>query len=256
MQFQAPVPVQPNLNHNAPTATRELSVVDADKPTCKFVRVPGKGARVYPKGCRVRYELETVDGRDVVRKYKRGTGSMKPYKRTLNIPNRELVLNVRFGTKKKQTVRKSFPFVYDTGATETTGPLKTFREAGIFDEESTTLDIAKLTEKAETMGFKFLYESEVTYADDSRAKTIVYEGPLYLPVSGDEVMTIFSIVESDSASHLLGISTINKLKRLKVKFRHMENTQDYADEDPAQLVEDDYYYGVFGSDDSDDDENE
>ena len=83
------------------------------RPTCKAVKRPNqRGARIHPRGCRVRYVLNN-DG--TIGKNAKATGRKKPAKQTILIEgDRHFMFNARVGNS------PSTRFLWDTGAIRNT----------------------------------------------------------------------------------------------------------------------------------------
>ena len=171
------------------------------QPTCKAVKRPNqRGARIHPRGCRVRYVLNN-DG--TIGKNAKATGRKKPAKQTILIEgDRHFMFNARVGNS------PSTRFLWDTGATTTGISRKTARKLGLLGENNQPIN-----------GYKFGRDATATIADGSviRIKTI-HDVPLtFREYAQETVRGIVTISPDETSSSLFGVNMIRKVKTLKIK---------------------------------------
>ena len=106
-----------------------------NRPKCKVVlREYGSGgARIHPRGCRVTGRVETLAG-PTLKVNKRGRIKQPKVK----IKTREREYNVFVRTNDMRDGAPPYvPFVYDTGATDSTCNLQTARHLGLINADNT-----------------------------------------------------------------------------------------------------------------------
>ena len=91
------------------------------RPTCKAVKRPNqRGARIHPRGCRVRYILHD-DG--TIRKNAKADNRLKPAKQTIELQGEQ-----HFKFKAHVNNSRATTFLWDTGATNTSMSRRTARK--------------------------------------------------------------------------------------------------------------------------------
>lgn len=171
------------------------------KPTCKAVKRPGqRGARIHPRGCRVRYILNN-DG--TLGKNAKATGTLKPAKQTIVIEgDRHFQFNARVRNS------PSTRFLWDTGATITSISQKTARKLGLLGTNNQPIN-----------GFSWGADEQTTIADGSviQVKTINNVPLTFARFSEETVNGTVIIIRDESSPSLFGVNMIRKVKTLKIK---------------------------------------
>ena len=167
------------------------------KPTCKVVTRPGqRGARVHPKGCKVRNRV--VSG--AVRKESKA-GRLKPQKiRVTSSGN--YYFQVSRGNGRIDT-----RMLWDTGATTTVMSYTTAKRIGVLSKDGHLRP-----------GLRWGADTAVITASEQRVtvKTIV-NVPLKIQRTGEVVSGKMYLLRGGSS--LYGLSHIKNTKTLKVKYR-------------------------------------
>ena len=188
---------------------------EADKKTCKVVkRVGQQGARIAPKGCKVRTEI-SADGATTRRnkagetKIKRTVGD-KTFFMTVAGANQQSVINgwVSRSTESKRTYKATHKMLYDTGAQVTLMSRALCEKLGIKWRRKTNVSSQVIHGVGGSETLKILHDVEFYLQIDSRSNQ-------WTKVTAD----INVKVEDNSTSNLLGIDSIRQIKRLNVKFR-------------------------------------
>ena len=172
------------------------------RPTCKVVTKPGqRGARIHPRGCRVRNRI--VNG--TMRKVSKATGQIKPVKTKIIEQGRNYYITVqRAGGRSTQSSR----FLYDTGASHTSMSHTVAKRLGILTQAGRL-------------------RAPLSYGEDKRTRIAdgsvlvvksVRDVPLILQMT-QEVVRGTVILMPGNASSLYGVSHIRNTRSLKVKFR-------------------------------------
>ena len=172
------------------------------RPTCRAVVRPNEGgARIHPRGCRVRYQ---VQGNGSIRKIAKATGQMKPRKQTVELHGGE-----QFDLNLKKP-GGNFPqtrFLWDTGASFTTMSTPVAKRMRLLTLEGNP-----------AQGLSFGPNVNVVIADGSRLNVrTIPNAPLEIVRTGEVVRGMVIILPGGSS--LFGVSHIRNVKTLKVKFR-------------------------------------
>jgi hypothetical protein len=186
------------------------------RKTCKVVLDPdsGGGARVYPRGCKVRWSGPPVRGA-AVHKYAKATGQPKARK------IRHIEVNSEFYVPVTGTYRNAptqgVLFVWDTGASDTT----------MSEEDAKALGI--LTPETGQVSSRFQSDPTEYEIADGRVITggkVVYAVPLRvhfnspLGVVDEEVVgDVIVAASGGDIPALFGVSHIKHIKTFKLKFR-------------------------------------
>ena len=168
------------------------------KPTCKVVTRPGgRGARIHPKGCKVRNRVQ-VDG--TVRQESKA-GRLKPEKLRVTSA-RNYYLQVARGNGRVYT-----KMLWDTGATTTVLSYTTAKRIGILSKDGNLRS-----------GLRYGADETVVIASGERitVKSIA-NVPLKLQRTCEIVNGKLFLLRQGSS--LFGISHIKNVKTLKVKYR-------------------------------------
>ena len=106
-----------------------------NRPKCKVVlrQYGSGGARIHPRGCRVTGRVETLAG-PTLKVNKRGR--IKQPKMKIKTRQREFNVYARTNQMRHGAPRY-VPFLYDTGATDSTCNLQTARHLGLINADST-----------------------------------------------------------------------------------------------------------------------
>ena len=187
----------------------------AHRTTCKVVLAPNQvGARVYPKGCKVRYILKP---NGTVVKRKRSTGQEKPKKTTRVVTGRDFHVYLAYEGNSFAPFRR---FLWDTGATNTQMSRRTAHEMGIIDQDAPGWQPAEELEMGVGGLCRIASGARVPY---SRIKDVPFEinSDPNVPVlrHASEVVSGDVIIMEGNASSLFGVSHIKHVKQTKVKFR-------------------------------------
>ena len=172
---------------------------NANRPTCKVVTRPNqRGARIHPRGCKVRNRV--VGG--TVRKESRATGLLKPVKHRITQRGHEQQLAIR--------VPGNLGYVnmtFDTGATHTVISEADARRLGILYANGLLMP-----------GLRAGASENIIIAGGGNIMSrSVLNVPLLIIRTGEVVRgRIFIMPQS---MPLLGISHIKHIKTLKIKFR-------------------------------------
>jgi hypothetical protein len=189
---------------------------EADKKTCKVVKRAGqRGARIAPKGCKVRTDI-SADGTSTRRnkagetKIKRTVGD-NAFFMTVAGANQQSVINgwVDRSTVSKRTYKATHKMLYDTGAEVTLMSRALCEKLGIKWKRKTNVSSQIIQGVGGSETLKILHDVEFYLQIDSRSNQ-------WTKVTAD----INVKVEDSSTSNLLGIDTIRQIKRLNVKFRY------------------------------------
>ena len=170
------------------------------KPTCKAVVRPNqRGARIHPRGCRVRYR---VQGDGTLGKVAKATNQLKPAKRTILIEgDNHFRFHVRVGDGERSQ------FLWDTGATYTSMNRRTARRLGILGANNTPIN-----------GFVWSGSHNTEIADGTLVQVRrISNVPLTFVRYGETVRGTVQIMPDETASSLFGISHIRNVRTLKVK---------------------------------------
>lgn len=176
------------------------------RPTCKVVTrtpVAGRsgGARIHPKGCKVR---NRVQASGVIRKEpKAAPGTLKPEKHRITRRSGrhfQVILNGPGGVRKR--------FMWDTGATVTTASPRVLRELGV------------LTASGQPRGgLQWGPTATVDLADGSQHQMrTIRDVPLTIAGTNEVVRGEVTVGSGNGAS-LFGLGHIGQVKTLKVKFK-------------------------------------
>ena len=190
---------------------------EADKKTCKVVKRAGqRGARIAPKGCKVRTDI-SADG-TTTRKNKAGETKIKRVivqdkffmAVTGTGPNQQSVINgwSQRSTQSKRTYTAQHQILYDTGAMVTLMSRALCEKLGIKWRRKTNVSSQVIHGVGGSETLKILRGVEFYLQIDSRSNQ-------WTNVTAD----INVKVEDNSISNLLGVDTIRQIKRLNVKFR-------------------------------------
>ena len=189
---------------------------DADRKTCKVVKRAGqRGARIAPKGCKVRTDI-SADGTSTRRnkagetKIKRTVGD-NAFFMTVAGANQQSIINgwVSRSAASKRTYKATHKMLYDTGAEVTLMSRALCEKLGIKWKRKTNVSSQIIQGVGGSETLKILHDVEFYLQIDSRSNQ-------WTKVTAD----INVKVEDSSTSNLLGIDTIRQIKRLNVKFRH------------------------------------
>ena len=172
------------------------------RPTCKVVTKPGqRGARIHPRGCRVRNRI--VNG--TMRKVSKATGQIKPLKTKIIERGRNYYVTVqRAGGRSTQSSR----FLWDTGASNTSMSRTVAIRLGI------------LTQAGHL-------RAPLSYGQDMRTRIAdgtvlvvksVRDVPLVLQPT-NEIVRGTVVLMPGNASSLYGVSHIKNTRTIKVKYR-------------------------------------
>lgn len=171
------------------------------RPTCKAVKRPNqRGARIHPRGCRVRYILHN-DG--TIRKNAKADNRLKPAKQTIEIQgNRHFEFSARVGNS------RSTRFLWDTGATSTSISQKTARKLGLLGETNQPIN-----------GYRWGrdYFATIASGESIRTKTIDNVSLTFANYSQETVTGMVTITMDETSSSLFGVNMIRKVKTLKIK---------------------------------------
>ena len=171
------------------------------RPTCKAVKRPNqRGARIHPRGCRVRYILHN-DG--TIRKNAKADNRLKPAKQNIELQgDRHFMFNARVGNS------ASTRFLWDTGATTTSMSQRTARKLGLLGETNQPIN-----------GFSWGQNVYTTIADGSvmEVKTINNVPLTFRDYAQETVVGKVLVMQDETSSSLFGIGMIRKVKTLKIK---------------------------------------
>ena len=163
------------------------------KPTCKAVKRPGqRGARIHPKGCKIR---STVQGDGTIqRTNKRGQPKQK-----VKATTRNFKVTVSRNNHSKQ-------FIWDTGAMTT----------------SINYKLAKRWKLLSARNQPAGPHERIQLINADKSITNGYLFPnvqMRVRVQGKTYTVTAPVAVKPRALYLLGVSTINKLTQVNVKFR-------------------------------------
>ena len=171
------------------------------RPTCKAVKRPNqRGARIHPRGCRVRYILHN-DG--TIRKNAKADGRLKPAKQNIELQgDRHFMFNARVGDS------PSTRFLWDTGATTTSMSQKTARKLRLLGDNNRPIN-----------GYRWGrdYFATIASGESIRTKTIDNVSLTFSDYSQETVTGMIMISMDETSSSLFGVNMIRKVKTLKVK---------------------------------------
>jgi hypothetical protein len=173
------------------------------QPTCKAVTRPNqRGARIHPKGCKVRYKVQPGSG--YIRKVaKANPGVLKPFKRSIEVKGGHFRFLIRIGNSAHSK------FMWDSGATYTSINQKTARSLGILGVNNTPIN-----------GFSWSGSHNTQIADGSLVPVKrIANVPLTFVRYGETVTGTIQIMNNESSSPLYGLSHIRNVKTLKVKIK-------------------------------------
>ena len=173
------------------------------QPTCKAVTRPNqRGARVHPKGCKVRYKVQPGSG--YIRKVaKANPGVLKPFKRSIEVKGGHFRFLIRIGNSAHSK------FMWDSGATYTSINQKTARSLGILGVNNTPIN-----------GFSWSGSHNTQIADGSLVPVKrIANVPLTFVRYGETVTGTIQIMDNESSSPLYGLSHIRNVKTLKIKIK-------------------------------------
>jgi hypothetical protein len=171
------------------------------RPTCKAVKRPNeRGARVHPRGCRVRYILHD-DG--TIRKNAKADGRLKPAKQTIELQGER-----HFEFKAHVRNSRATTFLWDTGATNTSMNRRTARKLGLLGDNNQPIN-----------GFSWGQNVYTTIADGSvmEVKTINDVPLTFRDYAQETVVGKVLVMQDETSSSLFGIGMIRKVKTLKIK---------------------------------------
>ncbi len=187
----------------------------AHRATCKVVlRHDEVGARVYPRGCKVRYKLKP---NGTVVKIKKSTGQEKPKKTTRVTTDEDFHVYLAYEGNQYAPFRR---FLWDTGATHTSMSRRTAYEMGIIDRDAPGWN--PVDELLEGLGGSLNIASgaQVPYRMIEDVPFEVSSEPNAPPRHDSEVVTGDVVVTENSDSlNLFGVSHMRNVKQTKVKFR-------------------------------------
>ena len=169
--------------------------------TCKAVKRPNeRGARVHPRGCRVRYILHD-DG--TIRKNAKADGRLKPAKHTIELQGER-----HFRFKAHVNNSRATTFLWDTGATNTSMSRRTARKLGLIGNNNQPIN-----------GFSWGQNVSTTIADGSvmEVKTINNVPLTFRDYAQETVVGTVLVMQDETSSSLFGIGMIRKVKTLKIK---------------------------------------
>jgi predicted aspartyl protease len=174
---------------------------DNMRTTCKAVKRPNeRGARIHPRGCRVRYILHD-DG--TIRKNAKADGRLKPAKQTI-----ELEGDRHFMFKAHVRNSRDTRFLWDTGATNTSVSRRTARKLGLIGANNQPIN-----------GFSWGQNVYTTIANGSvmEVKTINNVPLTFRDYAQETVVGKVLVMQDETSSSLFGIGMIRKVKTLKIK---------------------------------------
>lgn len=175
------------------------------QPTCKAVTRPGqRGARIHPKGCKVRYKVQA--DRSIRKVAKATPGVLKPVKHKVYEYNgTQANFMIRY-TRQHPGNRRNF--LWDTGATWTTADVAGWKAMGV------------LTPNGEPRApLQWGASKRIVIADGTESNVRhIPRVPLAIMQTGESVSGGVLVMPA-GASYLLGVSHIGKVKTLKVKFK-------------------------------------
>ena len=173
------------------------------KPTCKAVTRPNeRGARVHPKGCKIRYKVQPGNG--YIRKVaKKNPGVLKPLKRSIEVKG----VLFRFHIRVRNST--SVQFVWDSGANYSTVNRKTARSLGILGANFQPIN-----------GYKWSGSHDTVLGDGSiiTVKRIA-NVPFTFVRYQETVRGTIQIINNETSPSLYGVSHIRNVKSLKVKMK-------------------------------------
>ena len=188
---------------------------EADKKTCKVVKRAGqRGARIAPKGCKVRTDI-SADG-TTTRRNKAGETKIKrtvgdnAFFMTVAGANQQSVINgwVSRSAASKRTYKATHKMLYDTGAQVTLMSRALCEKLGIKWKRKTNVSSQIIQGVGGSETLKILHDVEFYLQIDSRSNQ-------WTKVTAD----IYVHVVDNITSNLLGVDSIRQIKRLNVKFR-------------------------------------
>ena len=176
--------------------------MDNVQPTCEAVTRPNqRGARVHPKGCKVRYKVQV--GGQIRKVAKANPGVLKPFKRSIEVRGGHFRFQVRVRNSPQQK------FMWDSGATYTSLNQKTARSLGILGVKNQPIN-----------GFSWSGAHHTQIADGSLVPVKrIANVPLTFVRYGETVIGTIQIMSNESSSSLYGLSHIRNVKTLKVKIK-------------------------------------
>ena len=171
------------------------------RPTCKAVKRPNqRGARIHPRGCRVRYILHD-DG--TIRKNAKADNRLKPAKQNIELQgDRHFMFRAKVGDS------PSTRFLWDTGATTTSMSQKTARKLGLLGENNQPIN-----------GYRWGRDAYATIAsgETRRIKTIDNVPLTFRDYAQETVRGKVTVAQDETSSSLFGVNMIRKVKTLKIK---------------------------------------
>ena len=175
--------------------------MDNVQPTCKAVTRPNqRGARVHPKGCKIRYKVQ--GGGEIRKVAKSAPGVLKPAKQKIII---EGVNHFRFQVRVRNSPVSTF--MWDTGASYTSMSQWTARRLRILGVNNTPIG-----------GFKWSGSHQTQIANGTLVSVKRIDNvPLTFRRYDETVLGTIAIMPDETASSLYGISHIRNVKTLKVK---------------------------------------
>ena len=186
----------------------------ADQPTCKVVKRQGqRGARIAPKGCKVRTE---VTGGSWVTRNKAGQTKISTveYGRSFTLAvtgvTQESVIAgwLDRSNQSKRDYKDTHQIVYDTGAMVTLMSRTLLERLGINWRRRNNTRQSNVVGVGGAESLKVLNATEFYVQIDAFTNQ-------WTKVTAD----IHVFPEDNNVSNLLGVDAIKQLKRLKVKFR-------------------------------------
>lgn len=171
------------------------------QPTCKAVTRPNeRGARVHPKGCKVRYKVQNAG--EIRKIAKAAPGVLKPAKQRITIEGDD---HFRFQVRVRNSPVSLF--LWDTGATYTSMSQRVARNLGILGVNNTPIN-----------GFAWSGSHNTEIGDGSLVPVRrIADVPLTFVRYGETVRGTIAIMPNENSSSLYGISHIRNVKTLKVK---------------------------------------
>jgi predicted aspartyl protease len=171
------------------------------RPTCKAVKRPNqRGARIHPRGCRVRYILHN-DG--TIRKHAKADNRLKPAKQNIELQgDRHFMFRAKVGDS------PSTRFLWDTGATTTAMSQKTARKLRLLGTNNQPIN-----------GYKWGrdYSATIASGESIRIKSIDNVPLTFADYSQETVTGMVTITMDETSSSLFGVNMIRKVKTLKIK---------------------------------------
>ena len=196
---------------------------ERERPSCKVVKMPGGGARIYPRGCKVRSVANTWGDDDLfgITTFSKDNQRKEKIKTT----NQAMYVWVKAGPLNdlRPAMGRGVRFVWDTGAMPTMMSQEAADKLGVNEMSygpSTAEEVEGVGGIVQTRTFKRVRLTVTGYQHAAGGFTPLRANIHYAVANDSSSGTRVTPGNSNNTSELLGVAHILEIsKTLKVKFK-------------------------------------